>query len=113
MQILQIHNIAKLFGLSESWVYSHWREIGGFKLGGRIMFRLDKIKEYIISLEDGNAIHNEGRAKVEVSFSQERQTSPGPGVLDGSGSKGRRSQSPACTAANPHGIPFGCRGTVS
>ncbi len=113
MKFLQIPAVAALFGVSESWVYRHWREIGGFKLGGRVMFRLDKLEAYIIGLEDGYQVHNEERPPLEIPLYEKRQVTSGPGISDGDRSKGRRSQSEAYTINNCHGLPIGCRGTIS
>ncbi len=36
--IMTAEEVAQLFAKSESWVYKHWRELGGVKLGGSLFF---------------------------------------------------------------------------
>jgi len=36
--IMTVEEVAQLFAKSESWVYKHWQELGGVKLGGSLFF---------------------------------------------------------------------------
>ena len=36
--IMTVEEVSQLFAKSESWVYKHWRELGGVKLGGSLFF---------------------------------------------------------------------------
>ena len=37
--IMTIQEVAQFLHKSESWVYKHWRELGGKKLGGSLFFK--------------------------------------------------------------------------
>jgi Helix-turn-helix domain len=45
--LLQLKDAAKRLNQSESWVYRHWKEVGGKKLGGNIRFSRDDLEKFI------------------------------------------------------------------
>jgi predicted DNA-binding transcriptional regulator AlpA len=45
--LLKLKDAAKHLNQSESWVYRHWKEVGGKKLGGNIRFSIADIEKFI------------------------------------------------------------------
>jgi predicted DNA-binding transcriptional regulator AlpA len=45
--LLKLKDAAQRLNQSESWVYRHWKELGGKKLGGNIRFSTDDIEKFI------------------------------------------------------------------
>jgi Helix-turn-helix domain len=45
--LLKLKDAAKHLNQSESWVYRHWKEVGGKKLGGNIRFPIDDLEKFI------------------------------------------------------------------
>ena len=54
MALLSVKQNAKFWGFSESWIYRHWHELGGFKIGTRIKFDIEEQKE-LLSKYKGNS----------------------------------------------------------
>ena len=54
MSLLSLKQNAKFWGFSESWVYRHWLELYGFKVGSRIKFDEEEQKE-LLSKYQGNS----------------------------------------------------------
>jgi hypothetical protein len=46
--LLKLKDAAQRPNQSESWVYRHWKEVGGKKLGGNIRFSIDDIEKFIV-----------------------------------------------------------------
>jgi hypothetical protein len=46
-RLLKLRDAAKHLNQSESWVYRHWKELGGKKLGGNIRFSITDIEKFI------------------------------------------------------------------
>jgi predicted DNA-binding transcriptional regulator AlpA len=46
-RLLKLKDAAKHLNQSESWVYRHWKEVGGKKLGGNIRFSIADIEKFI------------------------------------------------------------------
>lgn len=44
---LTVPQVAAVLQVSTDWVYTHWRKLGGMKLGGKIRFLDSKIGERI------------------------------------------------------------------
>lgn len=44
---LSSKDVAKLLGMSERWVSEHKFKLGGVKVGGALLFSLDKIKRVL------------------------------------------------------------------
>ena len=38
LEVLSVTDVADFLGKSSSWVYKNWKEIGGVKLGGSLLF---------------------------------------------------------------------------
>jgi len=45
--LLKLKDAAKHLNQSESWVYRHWKEVGGKKLGGNIRFSIEELEKFI------------------------------------------------------------------
>ena len=40
---LKVKDIAAMLDMSERWVYDHWRELGGVKIGGTLFFSIEGV----------------------------------------------------------------------
>jgi len=105
IKLLKISDIAAMFDQPKTWVYRHWRDLGGFKLGGKIFFRLDKLEKIILKLENvSQQIPDQIRGPVAVPLQPENQNVLGSGISNQEGSPKRRSQRKAFFHANRHGL---------
>ena len=52
MSLLSVKQNAKFWGFSESWVYRHWLELHGFKVGSRIRFNKEDQEKLREKLKD-------------------------------------------------------------
>jgi len=45
--LLKLKEAAKHLNQSESWVYRHWKDLGGKKIGSNIRFAMDDLEKFI------------------------------------------------------------------
>jgi len=89
--IMTLEEVAQFLHKSESWVYKHWKKLGGKKLGGSLFFpEKENLYERLFSRQEG----------VEVRLHPQRNQTDGSlvqnktgGKKSGSGKKGGVDQS--------------------
>jgi hypothetical protein len=49
MDVLKVEDVARLLQVNKKWVYAHAIELGGFRLGDRMLrFPREKVEEYLV-----------------------------------------------------------------
>jgi predicted DNA-binding transcriptional regulator AlpA len=53
-QLLTVQEVANRFGLTEDWLYRHWKDVGGVKLGRKVLrFPPGALRQYITAKANG------------------------------------------------------------
>jgi len=81
--MLTIKQIAQRLQVAEDTVYKHWRELGGFKVGGSIRFDWERTRERLFK-------GAEQEEKLVLSIYGGRAIPPGRRIPDPKIRKGRR-----------------------
>ena len=54
-QLLKVEEVATRFGLSEDWLYRHWKAVGGVKLGRKVLrFPASALPRYLAAKRKGS-----------------------------------------------------------
>ncbi|MHB9073945.1 MAG: hypothetical protein ACYC6G_10505 [Desulfobaccales bacterium] len=86
-ELVSVQEAAELLHVSQRWLYDHWREWGGTKIGERklkffkgvLVQRLEAAKQEAIQEAERQKANREARKnRVRVRHNRERKKSPSP-----------------------------------
>jgi predicted DNA-binding transcriptional regulator AlpA len=101
--IMTLQEVSQFLQKSESWVYKHWKELGGKKLGGSLFFpEKENLYEHLFGRREGVEVrlHPQGEP-ADRSLVQNKTR----GKKSRSGKKGGISQSETVASdTNRHGL---------
>ena len=61
---LKVKDIATMLDMSERWVYDHWRELGGVKIGGTLFFSIEGVN---------NALQRKGQMESHTQIQRNKR----------------------------------------
>ena len=90
--VLSSEDVAQFLGKSVSWVYKHWQELGGKKIGGSIFFpERETLHEQLFRKREGVEVrlHQKGTAVHEPVVPNQKGCKPSRGKKEGRDTKPR------------------------
>jgi hypothetical protein len=98
-EIMTPEEVALFLRKSTSWVYKHWKELGGRKLGGSLLFpRKEELYERIFGKRKGVEVRlHPGRDQTHGGLVQNQKSSKG-----GRGKETRRVEKSKTGAGDPN-----------
>ncbi len=106
--ILTPEEVAQFLRKSLSWVYKHWQELGGRKLGGSLFFpNKEDLYEYIFSKKQGMAVrlHPEGNQTHGSLVQNKKRSTTGRSKKEGGITKAEAGEGDF----NRHGLLNSCK----
>jgi excisionase family DNA binding protein len=84
-KLLTVQEVSQILAVSRDFIYVHWRELGGVKIGGLIRFSPQSLEDYVNALQEKTkesvGMVREGddrrRSRIKEDFNQNRREKMG------------------------------------
>lgn len=72
-RFLKVKDISEITGKCEKWVYTHFKDLGGFMIGGSIFFTMEGLSDAIQRRQQMEGVGKGRRDKVNPDVRQKRR----------------------------------------